>query len=420
MIVALLSGCGGSASSSGGGGGGGGSATTVTFKFTGGTPTAVAARIGTGAFTAQNPGTLSLSIPSGTTDFAVGYVCTSGSSSGFPGQIQEAEEIVFEASTADGTSFTGPCPGASLSTTTTGTLTASVDASAIPNASILNLAVQNDGLLFEGVLQSPVGNLSALGPVGNDRVEVLAYSSTMQGPLEEELGLVGAKNFTAQAVPGSLNGGETVVLGSSDETTPEPISYSGVPLGYDPPSTIATFNMGNGGGFVLAASAAGQYPAMPAGAIESGDSYFFLSTAHNSANVGETVISLVNSPSGGPVSIAFPAPWAYAGPTPAALPTFNFNYSGFSGMQSASLVWMPSSSAENIFEVNATPSYQNGSAALDFPDLSSRKGFLASPASGTNVTWLAEMVENSAGAFQSASSSATTSAVENSGSFTVP
>src|SRR5690348_6349295 len=79
LLFIGLAGCGGGSVSGGdgGGGGGGGNPTAVTFKINGGTPTAVAAKIGSGPFTAQTltSGSLSLSIPSGTTTFALAVSC---------------------------------------------------------------------------------------------------------------------------------------------------------------------------------------------------------------------------------------------------------------------------------------------------------------------------------------------------------
>jgi hypothetical protein len=134
MICAMFWGCGGSGSQggSGTGGSGSGSPTAVTLTFYEGTPTAVAAKIGSGSFSLQtiSSGKLTLSIPSGTTTFAVAYVCTAQS---FP-----TYEDVFEASTADGTSFTVPCP-APLPSTPMGTLTGNVDISGIPGANEANI-----------------------------------------------------------------------------------------------------------------------------------------------------------------------------------------------------------------------------------------------------------------------------------------
>ena len=136
-VFILLAGCGsGSGNTTGGGvgGGGGNNPTTVTFTVTGGTPTAVATQIGSGAFTSAtlSGGSLTLSVPSGTTNFAVAFVCPPLTSYTPP----ETEQYVYEASTLDGTSFSEWCLGGS-SNEATGTLTGAVDASRSPGLRML-------------------------------------------------------------------------------------------------------------------------------------------------------------------------------------------------------------------------------------------------------------------------------------------
>jgi hypothetical protein len=119
-VFILLAGCGsGSGNTTGGGGGGGGgnNPTTVTFTVTGGT---------------LSGGSLTLSVPSGTTNFAVAFVCPPLTSYTPP----ETEQYVYEASTLDGTSFSEWCLGGS-SNEATGTLTGAVDASRSPGLRML-------------------------------------------------------------------------------------------------------------------------------------------------------------------------------------------------------------------------------------------------------------------------------------------
>ncbi len=132
----------------------------------------------------------------------------------------------------------------------------------------------------------------------------------------------------------------------------------------------------------------------------------------------------LSSSTGGPVTFSFPSPWAYAGPTPAALPTFNFSYSGFSGdsgvVDSALLGWPVGTNALNTFTVTATPDFLHGSTGVTFPDLSSVPGFFQALASGTQVTWSAEVVQDSYGVEQPTPSRSTGAFVETDGTFTVP
>jgi hypothetical protein len=401
----------------------GGDSTIVTFAVTGGTPTAVATKVGTGAFNAATltAGKLTLSLPSGTTNFAVAFACPAVTLT-TNSLYQEAIEEVFEASTLDGTSFTEPCPTAP-STGATGTLTGSVDASAISGASSLEILAGNATAQSSANLLGPSANFSFSAPTGTDRVMVLAYHPEIDG-LNETISLAAAKSFSSQAVPGALNGGSTVVLGAADETTLEPLSYSGVPSGYGAPFTLVNYEMGGNGAVLIAASATSTYAALPAGATQSGDSYFFTATARSASNPLEWALVTANSTSAAPESFAFPAAWSYAGPTPAALPSFNLSYAGFSGKtdvhSDGSMVWFTPSTTETLIAVTATGNYLNGSTTLAIPDLSGLTGFIAPPASGTVVSWLAEISQGSSASVSSSASNKAVTTVLNAGHYTVP
>jgi hypothetical protein len=407
--LAFLAGCGGG----GGSMGGGGNPTAVSFTFAGATPTTVAAKIGSGTFTVQTlaANKLSLSLPSGTSTFAVAYACTNGSLPTF--------QEVFEASVADGSSFTLPCL-APLSTGPTGTLTGNVDASAFPKANLLHLAVDNGSTGFLGTIMAD-SNFSLAPPAGNDRVEVLAYDNAAQGLIPTPT-LVAAKNFTGQTVPGALNGARQVVLAAADATTTQTLAYSNVPSGYAAPSTEVGFLMG-GLNRISIADASTQYPVLPAGAVASGDFYEFVSTAMNSARPSEIMIVSRSLASPGAVSLTFPSPWSYAGPSPAALPSFDFSYTGFSGkngvFDSALLLWS-NSPVIGQYLVTASANYLQGKTTVAFPDLSGIAGFMAPPPSGAEVVWASLITQDSLGVSQPLASNATITTVGNSGQYTVP
>ncbi|HEY1578303.1 MAG TPA: hypothetical protein VGF82_14640 [Terracidiphilus sp.] len=407
--VVLIAGCGGS---SGGGSTGGGDAATVSISFSTATPTVVAAKIGAGSFSPQslNGEKLSLSIPAGTTDFAVAYLCTAPS---FP-----AFERIFEATTADGSSFTLPCP-ANASPDSTGTLTGSVDAGAIPDANLLAIAGSNGSQSAVAAVTADT-NFSVTVPAGTDRVEVLAYNSTSQGPLATST-LVAARSFDNQLVPGPLDGGSQVVLGAADRIMPEPITYSNLSAGYTPSAFVELVMAGGAGAFLVSQSTT-QYPALPAGAIKSDDRYVFIANAINSAKPTEMMFTAESATSAGPISFSFPAPWSYTGPTPAALPSFNFAYTGFpqnSAVNQTALISWGSSLTTQISMI-ATAAYQNGSTSLAIPDLSALPGFVPAPPSGTLVLWIALIEQNNGGAQQPMSTNSLIASVENSGTFRVP
>lgn len=393
----LVAGCGGG--NTGTTGGGGPTSTTVTFTFQGGTPTAVAASIGSGAYTAEtlNGNSLTLTLPSGTTKFAVAYVCPAWTQPSGTGTTQVEQETVFEATTTDGTSFHQACASIS-SPGQEGTLSGSVDGSAIPAASsseLVILAANSDS--YWGAKLGPVTaatNYSITLPNGSYRVMAAVVDSTT---LPTQTMLTAAKDLGNQTAPGMVNGGSTVVLGTADEAIPEPITYNNVPSGFPAPTTSVHFAFGGAGSLWIASGATNQWPALPAAAVESGDSYQFMSETLMNSYPVEGVLATRTMSTAGPVTFNFPAPWVYGGPTAAALPTFNMNYTGFAGQtgvyDAAMLWWGVLTPNMNYINILATANYQNGSTSLAVPDLSGLSGFIAPPASGTDVSWEAAVAQ---------------------------
>ena len=421
-----IAGCGaGSGGNSTGGGGGGGTPTTVTFSFRGGSPSAVAAKVGSGAFSAQtlSSGKLSLTIPSGTSNFAVAYVCPPIDPNSTNVQSATTKQYVIEANTADGTSFTLP-PCVFIATASQpGTLSGSVDATAIIPAPSVFVGAENSDTYIEHSAPNNGGSFSFSAPSGSDRVEVSAYQFSVVNGNIGVLNLVAAKNLMDQPVPGQLNGGNPIILGAADAVTPTPITYNNVPAGYSDPMTMIWADIG-AGDVLVSTGATNQYPALPAAATQSGDFYDFSATSHNSAMSGQVIGVEATSAGANPVTLAFPAPWTYAGPTPAAFPTFNCDYTGFAGktgvVQMASVGWLTGATAETLIEVDATQKYQNGSGTITIPDLSGLAGFVARPASGKTLAWETGMSQSSSGTFQPMPVNAVTNTVQQIGAFVVP
>jgi hypothetical protein len=423
-ICMIVSGCGGSSTSTGGGGGGGGTGgsggtpTTVTVSFTG-TPTSLATQIGSGSYTAATltSGKLTLSIPSGTTNFAVAYLCVISSST---------EQTVIEASTLDGTSFTAPYCG-TTATVPTGTLTGNADASAITGANFVGVTADNGSSLSQSVLLT--GDAEAINvvlPSGTDRVAVAGYDVTTPVTLNSTETLLAVRNFDGVAIPGAVNGGNTVTLGAADSVTLQPITYKNVPSGFPTPTTSAYYEWSDGGEVLLSNAATTQYPAIPAAATEIGDYYSFNSTIETSNGSGgeEAVLVSTNTTANGPLTLTFPAPWTYAGPTPSAQPVFNMANSGITGTtgvaETASLIWNSSAAGDTSSELIATGNYLNGSTSLTFPTFTGLTGFLSGPPSGSSVTWFAYVTESSAASLQPLGQNGAETGVENGGSFKVP
>jgi len=429
MVCLVAAGCGGSSGSKGsggGGGGGGGGPTTVTFKFTGGTPTAVATQIGAGSFTSVTPSSsVTLSIPSGTNGFAVAYVCQEVLGTEENGtQITATWQMVIEASTLDGTTFSDACQGGSIGST--GTLTGDLDASAIPAVNDVGVAASNGSSSQEDLLSgNTAAAFSAQAPAGTDRVAVAGYIYTSgENGSDSVWTLAAARNFDGVNVPGAVNGGNAVTLGAADEVTEEPITYKNVQSGFSAPGTLATYVWSNGGGILLSNQATTQYPAVAAGAAESGDYYSFDSSAfgQTSSNIGQSVFVDTNTPTSGPLTVSFPAPWSYAGPTASAQPVFDMANSGITGttglVETGELEWVEN---ENQFYwiVSATGNYLSGSNTVTFPNLSGLAGFVAAP-SGSQAYWGAEVSLSTMPSIEPLGANGGATGVGTSGGFTVP
>jgi hypothetical protein len=99
-------------------------------------------------------------------------------------------------------------------------------------------------------------------------------------------------------------------------------------------------------------------------------------------------------------------------------------YTGFTGTTGVSQVawinWGADIETQSQYQIMATANYQNGSTNLTFPDLSAASGFLAPPASGTTVEWVAAILESSSGDIPTLPASASGREVANAGTYTVP
>ena len=430
IVFIGMAGCGGGSGGGSGSGGGAGPSTTIAFTFSGPKPTAVAARIGSGSFALQplSSGTLLLSVPSGTSDFAVAFACPPVPITANGVQLgQTLQEFIFEATPSDGTSFSESCPPVPPSFQT-GILTGSVDASAIPGASFLTITAQSGDSSASTNTASPATNFSLSAPAGIDRVEVLAFQATLQGGIESTT-LLAARNFNNQTVPGALNDGNPIALSAADETTAAPIAYNNVPAGFPPASTAVLYDLAGGGVFLIAEAATDQYPVLPAGATQPGDLYAFQARARNlQGNSQQNVSSWVYRSPGGPMSFTFPAPWSYAGPVPAALPIFTFDYTGFAGKASAAgaaVGWWTGSFSDGTMtemavSVNATPNRVRTTSTIAISDLSHLAGFLPNPPSGAQASWSAVITTDGWSALQNGASTAAYGSVQNAGLYTVP
>ncbi|HTB98917.1 MAG TPA: hypothetical protein VK716_18050 [Terracidiphilus sp.] len=416
-VLGLVTGCGGGSSGggTGGGGTGGGNPTTVTFAVGTPAPTVIATQAGTGQFTTAtvNSGKVALAIPSGTTKFAVAYACPSQTLFA----VTLSTQMTLEATTLDGNNFSLFCPSANGPTAI---LTGTVDASAFnsPNESLEIIASNGSWVYGPGPLNTP--NFSAALPSGTDRVALVIYDFSNPN---NGTNILAVKNFDNQTVPGVFNGGSTAVIGSGDQVTQQLISLENIPSGFSSPSVTSFYEWSNGGSFVTSQSTT-QYPVLPAGATEAGDRYLTWAVSINGTNPAQQVDVWSANSTPSPLTISFPSPWPYAGPTPAASPSFDLNYSGFGGTsgtyREVLLDWNSSSTSENQSQVFVSGNYLGDSTTVTFPDLSGLTGFAQAPISGTSVNWGAEILQSTFPAWQLVPANQTLTAVSNGGTYTVP
>jgi len=408
--VFALAGCGGSGNP--GGGSTGPTSTNVVYTFQGQSPSSIAVAIGGNAYTAVSlqSGKLTLSIPNGTTNYSLAYVCPQAAGLG---NLITAEYVI-QASTSDGNSFSTTCNEVSGST---GSATGKIDTSAIGN--VANVLIRGS--------QGYGGSLGSAG--GSFNVSLLAGSNDVAFIAVDSSGNVRAvKILRAQSVPGSMNGGGTIAFEAGDQTTTQNLNVQNIPSGFSTPASASVEYVTAGGTeFLLAGNASNQYPVIPAAYVESGDFYSIQANTSDMGTHSASVGVMQNITGGGAATLALPVPWAYAGPAPATLPTFNFTYAGFSGVsaiaQQAELEWIPSTNSLYTVTVTATANYQAGSSSITIPDIASLPGFLPPASSGSRVYWAASVWGGTTPVFDFLStppSSGSLSFVQQSGIYTQP
>jgi hypothetical protein len=380
---------------------------TVSVKFGGVPPSAVATQMGSASFmlapiSADN--TVSLTLPAGTTNYAIAYVCSSATL---------INERVIQADAQDATSLRASCP--LRSQPTLGAATGTVDASAIAGTAKVEV-VGRGGLTTLGISGAFNVNLET----GTSDVAFLAKDSNSS--------VLAVKILRSQNIPGTLNDANAVVFGPSDATTKQPFTINNVPAGLLA-TGLVEYATANNTSFVLNSAfnnATGQYSAVPAAAAQTGDSYRYESIGFNPGNPPATVgIAQITNNGGGPVAMTLPNVGFFGDPTPATFPTFTFNYSGFpAGLstigQAVLLDWDLTTTNAHILSVTATPHSQGGTT-LTVPDLSALSGFPPPAPSGTKIDWVAEVLGGTAPLFsQNTSANESTAFVENTGSYTQP
>jgi hypothetical protein len=239
--------------------------------------------------------------------------------------------------------------------------------------------------------------------------------------------VLAVKILRSQSVPGAVNNGTVITFQASDETTSQPISVTNVPAGFvTPPAVAVEYFTANGTSFLLDGNSTTQYPAVPAGAAQSGDYYAFESNSADATTFNSAVgITQYTTTPGNPVTLALPASWSFPGPSAATLPTFTFTYSGFSALaavaQSGEIEWATTATTLNTITAIATANFQGSATTVAIPDLSTVSGFIAPAASGTNIFWVADVFGGTAQEFSfTPSNNSSLSFVQNRGTYTQP
>ena len=324
-------------------------------------------------------------------------------------------EFVIQASTKDGTSFNVSCQG---STATTGALTGSVDATAIPGAA--NVQIRGN-LGYGTAVGASNGLFNVSLPTGSNDVALIVMDGSPQP------NVLAVKILRSQTVPGALNNGAVVTFQASDLTTSQPLSVTNVPAGFvTPPAVAVEYFTANGTSFLLDGNSSTLYPAVPASAAQSGDYYAFESNSDDASTFSSAVgITQYTTTPSNPATIALPAPWSYAGPSAATLPTFTFSYSGFSSLaavaQSGEIEWAPTATTLNTITTIATANFQGSATTVAIPDLSSVTGFIAPAASGATIYWVADVFGGTTQEFSfTPSNNSSLSFVQNRGTYAEP
>jgi hypothetical protein len=286
------------------------------------------------------------------------------------------QESIILATVQDGTTYQVNCPAAASSN---GTATGAVDASAIAGTANIEIL----GLSGFAVVTGATGSFSLTTESGTQDVAFVA--------LDGSNNTLAVHILPGQTIPGAMNNGATVSFLASDVVTPQTITVTGIPAGFTG-GTQASYVTANGTYIGLPTGAAGQYLTIPTSAqLQTGDYYIIDGYASEAATFqGVDYTTRTTTPSA--LAVTLPAAFTSGAPTPAALPSFDVSYSGFTGLTDVAdygeIAWYTSAPAtEIIIDVTATAAYQNGATTLAIPDLSAISGFLASPASGTTVYW---------------------------------
>lgn len=346
--------------------------TQVTLTVSGSTPTAAGSQVDGGSWTslALSGSTATFTVPKPTSNYAVAVLCPVSPSSN-PNQ----SEVVIEANVGDIASPTIYCPPE-----TTVTMTVNYDLTAVAGAQEAAIAIGRD----VSPITSGANGLATLSNVvaGTQDVGVVAYGAA---PTSAPLGI--------EILRGLNVSGSTLSvppMSTSDEALAATIGVSGVSTGYTS-FLFAQYVTAGGAIIPVNGNGAASYGLIASGNAASGDFYSVQATAIDASKY-HFVEALESSTNPQNLTLTLPAPFIYSGPSPAAYPSFNATYNGFTGSGKtgwiAAINWVdaPSATIRGVF-VYATSAFL-GSSSVTIPNLSSLNAFLPGPPSNTPLGWV--------------------------------
>ena len=144
-------------------------------------------------------------------------------------------EYVYQASTKDGTSFSWYCDDDGANETS-GAATLQVDASAITGGVYVVVAdgVGDNYKGFDQAWSSGTLNLSGQLITGTYDVFVTVVDANYN--------ILAVKILCDQTIPGTLNGGNSLVFGTSDETTTQMLTVNNLPSGFSASDTFISYS----------------------------------------------------------------------------------------------------------------------------------------------------------------------------------
>jgi|GEM_PF-4095288 len=365
-LIALAVGC-----SSGGGGGSSivppptppPVGTTITATWTGSNqPTVVAVSsglAGTWNVVSLTGSKATFTLTPGTTTYQIAYFCTPN--------LQ-----IVELSTADTVTPTFTCGNTGYQTVT---FNYSVT---VPGAQSADILVAVPGFTQYSGLIPVAGSYTMTGAPG-PTVDVMLLAFDANG---QSIGMNILRNQT-------YTNNQNVMLPtlSAAATQFQTFTVGGAPAGWTT-YYYTSYILADGSRFNL--SSYPTYPLVPASQAVSGDYYLAAAVARSvgsNLGVGAGVGSTVP-----PASATLPAPFSYAGPTPAEDPTFSFSYTSspvLTGtiVYTASISWQTASLA-----VFATQTAVGANPSLTVPNLAKVSPLFPNlPSGGAQVSWQANV-----------------------------